>query len=710
MRALLNGNVALEADVGWSYTLGSLPHVEQVLLTEDVAEALLAAAEPEGADLVLEVPGRGTEVIERLSIVGKRPSDVPGRVFLLVADRRWWWSRIPFRRSYNVPQRSGDLERLADGGLPLAVAPVRDDLIYAPWSLKDGVAAWRPDEAVRDVLDAVAGDWRVGGGDPLGGLQPIQEVEPSTTGSAAIDQVLGYFGPVLATWIDSTGEAVLEDLAADVDRRTSDATRERGAPAAGGADTSHVGRIEGIELRTLQDQSGVRPSGMAIHFQVGAEIRADAEESADGTHPEADDTTQESGEADAQPARLEWIVLLPEDATINGVLRVAGSYVSLLDYVTFLESEPIPIVGNFPFTIQNIRKRWMIPWMESYALPIDPRANIWAARSAAIRGSYRIRMRLREPYRSRVRLLQPYRVKILDPETGGRGPATVYTDFCRYLGYKWLSESIDQVDQVKPIQNVYAAGSNGPGNIIGTAIEQLQPANAFLEIEDDDLKIMRLKFVEDFDRSTQKLIPSAVVEATAPSDDPEAKIQWIDFARLTPTHELSVVLTCQPATPNSIKGLYTRRVTPGEVGVSAPARGPEQSIFVSPTRDIARFMWDDERADEIHAWWLANPPDTAPPIEDAYGDPINKSRTDALALAIAKSAYQTYRDLVVGTDAVPFSPGLRPQGNSEVRHQISPREPGAISVRSLPENVPQVDPTSLLPASVRAVTERLVQP
>lgn len=720
MRAFLDGEKLEQQQTGWTLTTGTAPHVRTFEIDEGVANKIHEAAGIETSTLTLDCTqeGLGTRTVSRLTVLGTGPTATVGTATIAVADRRWLWARKLFKRSYNVRRRTGERRRLQGGNIPKAVADIDDDVAYVAWSLKDETTAWSGAEVLEDVLNEVAGDWRREGTAGLV-LPDVEGLELDGPGDVCLGQVLGYFGLALAVWVDWDGTVVLTD-------RLDDGERELvGAPSrAGAGGTRTRGQVpegilgkpfQGYPLWAVQDRRRERPTKVVVHFDRALELRLDYSEDANGDAEDGEGgTTRTPDEKKGLPPRLENVLALPEDAKINGEDLVQGTWVQLSDYLDFLNSTDAGGAGGPPgdlppLTIDILRKGYLSGILSSYASPaVDP-SGVWAFRTQSVHNSYRLKFRLRKTWMDRIKQVRPYRVAILSPETGARGPATVYADHAFWSTWRWKEHkrNSDRPELAKILRNVYANATTNPGNIIGTNIEDLRAAPATVTIDDEDQGIFTLSWLLDFTGQAMRVFPSAFDSDTIPSDDPEEDNQWHQFGHLTSTHEVSVVLTVSAGAPNSLKQLHKVDVFPE--AADGPADGPEFHVRVSPQRSIARFPWDDDKDQQV---WDAFTPGNNADLTDALGEPINTGEIEDVAKAIGRSVYSFFRDHVEGGFTGAFQPDVGLKGTvSALSLELVPGPNGGGLTRlALPSEPPPVAWEQLLPAGTRRLINRMVDP
>lgn len=717
MKVTLDGQVLHESSGGWALTVGTAPHARGYVLPRLIATDLYnrAVGRIHGSVLVLDATaeGRGTQTVEALTILGTSPANHRDQERLIVVDRRWTWGRLHVARAYNMPRRTGARRRLP--GAPVAVAQIDDDLAYAPWSLRNG-ARWTGLQVLRDVLTNLGVVYHI---EPdvaavLGDSDnsPVQALELDDPGDVALARVLAYFGRAYGVYVDydgrvvvfnrlSGGERDLVGVAQPGEGVGSSVSPDSAVSAAGIGDP-----YEQTPHFDLQDRRQELPSRVLVHFTRRVELRIDVEEGAD--------PTVDGGERAAEPPTGDYVVALPEDATIRGQDYVLGTYVDLDGYLEFLAGKQlIPTLPDI--TLDVLRTAYASPAITLYSVPKLDVTGIWGRRIRALRGAFRQRIQLRKRWLDRVRGIKAERVAIINTERGSRGPATVFTDYAEVSFWREIEAvrlaGLDQRDW-RPIRNRFA-NPNAPtgGQIIDTPIEDLAPAPVRVLVEDEDQGILFLQFERDFTGQVTLIYPTALEQPDGlPEDDPRASNQWLAFADATVVHQISVIVTVGMGAPNSLRKFHTVPVTASDVLGLLPNTeilggvGPEIHVRVQSTTTVARFGWQDEHAQAFYRAWAGQEDLTA-----ALGDPINVDEVNDQARAFAARVYASLANRVEGQLHTGFVPGVVPAGTTRsVAHEFGAGR-GATTVLDFPSDPPPRSPGSFLSMGTRRIVERLVE-
>lgn len=226
---------------------------------------------------------------------------------------------------------------------------------------------------------------------------------------------------------------------------------------------------------------------------------------------------------------------------------------------------------------------------------------------------------------------------------------------------------------------------------------------------------------------------------------------------LTANHKSFTILTLMPGAPNNnsqyyrlrvnfedVKSLYTEN---GYANISE-GTGPPMEIKVSQNIATARYAWNDSKAADIERAFLfgggkgVTPQDGGQDVDDTIADLlINGNKTNSISQptrpgqqgppasqkpftfpdqgptlynvgrAIAAATWATMGDRPIGSGSIPFTPAAAKsmiEGYLQnISFEIAANGMARFSV-SLPEVVPQIDPMTLMPDSLRKIISRSV--
>lgn len=706
-RVQLDG-ITLEVDSngGWDLVAGTGPHTEAFEVHADVAARLVANATTYGSTLLLDASAEGlpSRTVQRLTILAAQPGGLPFTRNVVVVDERYFWKDRHVARSYNVRQATGEYRPLTEGG-PLAVRKLIPQEKYRTPSLRDGRDKWTASQVLADVMDLVAGKGRWRLEDALPELPPVEGLEIDHPGDQAVAMVFATLGLALDVYLGLDGIAVIVNRSKAAKPQSGEATRTRGSVVAAADGLTIPGPYLTLPVIQLVDRRHERPSAINVYLTPACEVRID--------HVETDTSgaATRAREGDAPPCRSDAVVQVPEDISVDGRTVHAGTWLDLGSYMTWLAAQSHP-AGLPPLTTEQLRAGYTSAVLQAYAAPDIDNGGVWARRVAAAFEGFRRRYQIREPWRSRMRRIEPYRVAVLDPARGARADSPVFADWSQYITWRWYGDQVSGnalLDQL--IQNRYANPSAASGgSIVGTSIRDLNRAPALVSILDEDQGLYELHYRLDYTGQAATIYPSAFDQDTIPSVDPKARNRWLEWATLSPTHEVSVIVTCVPMAPNGLRRLHKVTITPDQVtgmlgAEVGPCTAPPRDLRLAVDR-VARFAWQDDKADAIRRFFS---PGSDLTVQGTYGDPINVDEVTELARAAAARLYGRLLDRPQGSVTVAFNPDLTIKGTvAAIRHRFNRQ--GAYTVVELMPDPPPVDADFFLSPGIRRVVQRLLDP
>jgi hypothetical protein len=732
--ATLDGR-PLIGNVTWSVTSGVRPYTTIVTLRKSDAEALLDGGSLSGGAAVTGGGGSGARPVtlklesgrsgefKNLYVLHEMPAPAPAYAALLISDRRWLWQNCIYRRHLNVRRKIGTKRLVSQNNAEAWT--VDDDVSFAPYSLKDGRTVWSPAELLAD-LGAALKHWEKtqGGSEPEvvipqlpavgSGGAAIQDLELDGTLDACIERALAFL-PGMDVTVDADGSVRFF-------WRTG--TEESDEIKAAGPEVMGRGHITPVSFRR------VRPRKIRVYFSVMAEIRVDFEELA---------STGTTSALIQDGFWCENVLPVPDYA-----LNTASGTVMSGTYVTFAEALPawgaLPGIGTLDFP--KIR-RAMVPfnnlWTGARLSGAASPAQDWMARIGAIQAHYRRTFRLNRRIMDRLASIHPYRVATINPVTGTRGRAAVFSDFSYVATTRSLFAEEQNSQQLSYAMNVACYPSGG--NIAATTLA----APALLTIEDSDQGVFQVDYHADptrvyelalpsqIETEGQNTAPGTVVPSVGGGPSPflgrsSRSIGWNILGRfqapatLTSQHKLIAIFTAVPASPNNKRAMCWVDVSPGEVpqwSGSNVCEGPMLEIRVGPGLEVARVGWDDTQKERIQS--LLTSTDESPVAEgDEYGlkklvinydsGAGNSASLTSIARAAAARVWHALRDHSVGTATVGFRPSGKLTGSMKtIEHELD--FAGALTSRmTVPAQVEAFDINRYLDASTQRIIHRLANP
>lgn len=693
--------------IGWTYQPGVEPHRRVFSCEVGVAEAIFAQAQPGQSVLSFDVPGHGTETVSALTVVRIGPSSDPNLATVEVADLR---ELLRGRRVYgrfNVRRRTGERRRLG-ANLPLAVQPIADDVSFAPWSI-DGLARYQIGNLIRRVLTRLL---RNGERFELRPISlrafPVEDLLLDDDGPGGLRRLAGYFGGLLDYFVDDDGTLVVYDRADQSEQRLVGLSGGGRGSRTRNQATGGPPSVVGPPLWRFVDRALERPVEFRVLFSRLIELRLDGQDEIAGA---------DQGQRGDVPLDMEMVLDVPDlELTIPAMDGRAARVVLAGTWVTFREALAAWNAAGWPLgrtlSLTEIRNRALVPdgLYSLYAPALLDEEGIYARRLASALRNFRTTYRIVRAWRDRLGELFPARAELRDSETGAWAPSEVYADHATILTRRGQEKALTaNPKNAAVLVNRYAAGEGV--SVKTTRVTEMRPAPATLTVVDQDQGILRLTFVQEPRIGEKGIVPSAVQTTTIPSVNPGAPIFQRSFAlaRLSATHEVSVVLSTMAVAPNDTRALHVERVSPLDVeeflGIRVGDRaGAPAELRVPPSnrRACARQAWDDERAAEIRLAFAFKDQDQGDPTL-AFGDPLNPDELRSLAIAACARYLLQRRDQVEGSLVTGWWPGVRPTGNAgPVSFTITPNGDAITSVEFQRLELSE-DVFALLPEHVRQV-------
>ena len=699
MSASING-VQLGPDSGahWVFSSGVAPYELNLRMDAAAAQAVF--------DDYLVSPGEATLTIgsieiKKLLILGTAPTDSPHESILTVVDGRWASPRNWFKKSYNVRRRTGTTRNVGGGG---NIANLQQDADFQPWSLKDG-KPWTGREVLEDVFEALYPASLTDGHEIRSGaadLPIVEDLELDGPVDVSIGRLFAALGGGMSLYVDKEGKRVVYDLHDETEAKLLGVrvgTRERSANG------SSLPMVVGNPVFGFSDRILERPGGVYVGFSAAVELRFDAEETA--TTPPIASTLDKV----VQDMRCQNVVAIPEEVTVRigknttKTLGV-GSWIPLTDYLDHLSGVARPS-GLPVLSYDVINKAWLHAALEVYAT-LDP-SGLWGRRIAAIRSSYRRTYRISRPYSESARQFLARRVQLQDVESDGYLAAPAYFDFAEWITWRGANAGLASAgpSAQETVKNRFANPAAAPNNIIGTPLGDLNEAPANISMIDPELGIFSVDFYPNIAARASSYLHSVLTTGTTPSGDPTNQDAiWLQDGELFAPREFSTVLSCVLEGPNTgLDSLHWENVWKDDVGgviaKQKEGKAAAYEIHVDPGECMARFTWNDAKADEVKEFFAGS---TAFSLVDVFGEPVNAAELRAVAILKAREIFSLYVDSYEGG----VTTGLRdiePTGAvKEVRHEAS--SSGILTSVTMPAGRPPLDLSQYLPASVRKLIDR----
>lgn len=714
MKATLDGIVLpVDAGAGWSETEGTAPHIRDFEVPNEVAQQLFFRSEADSSVLEIDDTEAGGERVRitGLSVLETGPTNDPNTSTVTVADLRWKWSYPSLYRAYNIRVLSGGRRRISQEGpsAPEANDVIVDDAEYDQWSkdTKNGGVAWTCERVIEDILDAIAGPGNWENRSVIGAVK-LPDVENWVFEGhydAVLGQLFSEIGMAVSVYVRN-GKVILYNRLDDTERRLV------GAPTVGG--TRGVGEavklFVGTKVWQEQNRERVRPKAVELFFDRKIELRIN------GSEQLAEFNQTELRRDPFPQPKIKNVLRSPEDFTHEGREIIAGQYIDLDFYLTYLAGKQP--AGLPALTLEIIRKGWISDLLSAYQDPAFDPSGLWAVRIDAITEHYRLTYQIDKVWRQRIRTIEPIQLSVNDRETGQKAEAPVFCDYAQFETWRSRGKTVAARPEVHDIvRNRYSnPTSRTGGNIIGTNISELKPAKASIEVVNEDQGIIRLNFGtgNDTQYKSNNILRSAIDPGAIPSDDISLRNLWLQEGKLTLEHEISVLLAITLGAPADIRRYH--RITVDVVGAkdfmptrrnSIPAgTGPVLQVKIPASLVVAKHGWDQSKAQGFYETFSENGP--IDDIDDILGDPVNLDQLDIVAKAKAATVYSRFTDRVEGGATTDLRPELTIRGSATAVSWEADPAKGAISEVDLPGEAPPLDIISVLPPQLRRTLNKLV--
>ncbi len=765
------------ANVKWRLKAGVAPVVE--LFDVPVQEmAYLGGLAHGNVTLVLDDGNQRAE-FKKLSILAFLPGANKFIAKAVVADRRWVWSYPHVLRRFNERRNAG-FRRRGEFQETLQPEPVRD-IQYSKWSLDPGDRVWTPEVALQNILTAPdalgAGDLKpsdrreqrrrandiplllglrqdeiVISGSLKNTLRNLQldNITLDDRGDAAVARVLSYVAGA-NLFIDQNGRVVLYS---EVDGGES-----RNIFVQGGVGDQEI--VDGGHVAFASNDE-TRPQRVDVYFTIQCEVRFDVNEQDSTTEAPDDGRPKFQGGGVNEPRILENVLPIP-DFTIDiaGKTLAQGTWISFpryLDAITTVEElRTQGLLKNMTRAKWfNALRRAFIPEMglwPALVLAGNVRAGQdeidWASRLSAMQGSWRTVYRLPSRWMDSILEIFPWMTATIDPLSGQRAPAMVYSDYSIRNSQKALVNlTLGGRNDKEGI--CYATNYNGYKDQINLSAEGDRkkpiPSPARVLILDQDQGVIRINYLVDPYGVGDLVFPSKMDNipclSAASAKNPKAVMTFDSVSanrnettQLSRDHRAAVFLTAVPASPNSKQQLYRVIVKPTDsdliskippalrIGL-AQARGPVKEVRVQPGLETARVRWKDDRVADIEAIFgkgdklepnfddliINDAPQGEIPSRANAGEGATAASLREIAVSIAAGVYAAQHDRFVGSQTTNFQPGRTPAGSlDEVSHELQP-DGKFMSNVNLPPSVEVRDIFEFMDESTRRVILKQVTP
>jgi hypothetical protein len=637
--AVTLGGVVLggEQTYAWDLTYGTQPAQQAFVLTAE-----RAALVPLGVPLTFSIENvRKPLKVEHAYALEVLAASRPHQRTVIVADRRWLWSRKWVSSSFNVRRASGNNALISEAGQPVELAQIQPRIRYAKWSLfpqNDGTTPWTALQVLSYVFERLEQPYRVEGVLPQ---VEIQDLVLDDDGASALQRVLAFL-PGADVYMDFDGTAVVLNTLED--RGSGARTAVRGE---GPFSRKHT---TGGDIQ-VADRSALRPASVVVLFTPEIEVRFN--------YTEGGTRTLDSNEMVNVAASPDLTLTLSTGDTV-----ARGSYVPLGTLFTtwgafgvFSEALTFAQLCRYGFGASLLEQ----VYSRDTAAVVDATS---AARIRQTTDAWRRLYQIDELFMQRLASVRANRVAIVNAATGLRARSEAYCDFVRRPNKK------------NPAVKTIAQGVDFGWIVSGYAalLSNAKAAPAIVSVVDGDAGIIRVEPQNDPWGRTDAImlgapggtgfIPRQAGDAESNRTGVDVYSQWA-ACEMSTTFSLSTVLTCVPASPNTTDRLHAVEVPAAEVGQTGT--GPTVYVRVFPGIMSARFAWSDDQAEAIRGSILRG--DKVPPSLM-----VNPRDVQDVARASAQAVYANLQDqptTTFGPVEVDMNPDIKPSGPlGLVRHGL----------------------------------------
>lgn len=719
----------------WRYKEGVQPVIETFEVSPDVAKIMQAfqAGTPQPVTLHMEIDGREPEVIQNLFILQVGPGSDRFSYKVKLADRRWTWKSPHIERFYNMRRKVGVRSIWQYGRIELLeTAP---NLWYAPWTMKNADAGaagkWTAHQAIADVLDEIARSDQAANISPFsytiseGAISqeiPIEQLELVDKADGALTRLMGYM-PLGAIRVNREGNVVVYSRA-------------------DGGEKAVVRKIRpellGQGHIRMVDNSIQRPRETHVLFSPEIEMRLNyAEVTRYSQAFQNGKLISETRSSDDLELELENVLPSPDPSIDlgDGHEIAEGQWITIDQ--AFQAWGPAPKVNRHldHALVQKLFNPSFDLWGPLGQLGrLDP-SKPWAARINALHRHYRQTFRIARKVMDKLWRIEGKRFASIEPQTGLRSCASVYSDHCLVAGQPLFIAA--HLAGYKPENSTFAINVRGyPGGPRGHIDSDTWVSPATVDVLDSDQGIIRVEWKMHPLNFYEQVLPGLLDDDTVPSGDLQSfvrgasrrpltfnsRVENGQFPHLQPNFKCAIILTAIPGAPNTDQKLVRVIIRPQDIAELVPegmrehitrCNGPVAEIRVGPGVETARIPWFDDAEDRIKSLLgIPEVPEAVPNVDDLvvnldYSSQSGGASLNAIAKAYAARVYASLCDHMQGQASGVFTKGVQPAGwVSEVIYSIDPATGEGMTTISMPDTLPPMQMLQFLTSTARAIVTR----
>lgn len=632
---------ALDAGIKWGFVSGVGPQSFAVPALRPYADKLVGLLKGD-VKLTLYAPDGRLQAksitFEKLWLNLRTPYGYQ-KDTLILQDRRWTWERPKVTKAYNLTRRSNDL--LTFGGqlpefLQNYLTEARPYFVEST-ILHDEQGPLRPYtatdivyEILRDVLGYAEGDIDISAASSTNFVPPNQFIEGETAASV-IQRFLALGGNDL--YIERDGRVIIYDRTKPFEESDFFALFGNGIPAFRG----------GTELFVV-DYKAIRPFEIEVQHPVEAELLC--------THTEVSATTTTTGESPATTFEDALAQLKTGQVRVRNVSRTIvpnqveglprGTVVSIEDA---LSAYGKLISAPRELTIDDLREVYgddnaeMLGAFNQGSFDATFKINAVSIYQQIMK-DFRSLFQLPDEVRKQLLGLKDVLVDIMNPESQSRVPAEVFSIVSWFIN-----------------ENLLVDVQENPSGIPLNSFDEspYTPVPASVAIEDGDLGLIRINWLNDLDRpgTVVKAFPGEARQDIYGDELGEGRAvnaQGSYHHGVKDDWECSFIISVVPFPNNDPRGRRHFRQVFKATDFGEDGDGPRLVHFSAV--DSARFRLPDSLSDYVdEERRRSTDVDVDEDLRDEMGvagPMVNFGIIQAVGYAEAKRIYRTYNNQIEG--------------------------------------------------------------
>lgn len=605
----------------WRFTGGVSPYVT-VASFHRSSKSSLAGRLGQPLDLIFR-DSRGNETrVRQVYALHEAPAPSANLVNYVLADKRWFWPYELVARDYNIPRKTGELIAANKTPVPQNQVTVPQYDFFA-YSLNGNEEPWTAQEALEDILKQLEDSGQGRGGYAIDSF-PLEDAGGSTEfslqnvtlrdpGDVALARMLSYI-PGTDLWVDAEG--VL---------RVNDATDMQGAEEYLDELSTRNALSRTGEYPAGIDRKHIRPPRVFVYYQKEVEALFDFEDDWAGNTIGTPDPMApyiENVMVTVDPKTTVTDYDPSERAAVTKENVLPGTYVQARQLLAAWADSVIGIPG-IKYSVESVRRGWLTGHLAaSFGVEGSgdtPDATYLAIteRYNSLRKHFRQTFRINRNYTERVREMKNVRAALLDPVTGARQPAVVWSQATLVPSNKFAvarrgpiaGEGEEYSELWRNLDYLYPSSAAGGGApLLETPISP-----AAMTWVDKEIGVFRMDWLPGVFGLEDSFVPGLTTAETGGTNVPvrnlalqddgtiatNAKVMTVGGPWLAPRMYAKVLFTIVPAGRTKeqfhrieVGSSEVNTVFKNQFGVTG-GEGPDLHVFVPPGEFTARFGISD---------------------------------------------------------------------------------------------------------------------